>query len=466
MAANPEDQTILEIRLLVHAKDFDRALALAESAFGAHPANSRGRVVFLDARLARAAAASLRRGDLDGALGFSGLRTRLRAGGPPVQATARRLRGLAEHCRDAGLHVEVLAEAQDTVLRGPVFVPQAGPALQRVHRCPEVVAGVLPNATVTGGHNTIELAGGVALNDYGRPPEQRYNVPEFACNTRDLAVTLAPVRASRTLDRAVGLTGSTSGNYFHWLLEYLPALSGCARFPTFRDAPVLVDAAAMAIPQLAELLERVVPSTTRVVALSPGERVDVGALLAFSPASWLPQDLLPGFDMRLEDTVVSPFSVAWCGSLSIRRPSSAGRKLYLTRQAHDSRRLLNEREVEGTFRGLGYDIVAPETLSAAGQAELFASAARVCAPVGAGLANLVFCPSGASILALMNHPWETSLFSQITDKLGQELRFLVGDATPTPGVARYHERFVVPLDALGRALAALPSPRPSTQAVP
>lgn len=466
MQPNREDLLAREVQLLILAKDFDAALRLASTTLDGPSVGGLGRATLLDAKLSHAAATALTRGDAARAQQFTQLRAKLRPGEGPLVATAHRLRGLHEHCLDTGAWWEVLAESRDTTVRGPRFIDEDRAPMERPARSPEVVAGVLASATVTGGDNSIVLADGAVVNDYGRAATQRYSIPEFVCNTRDTAVTLTSSRVDRTLARAIDLTGSTTGNYFHWLLEYLPSLRARPALPEFANSPVLVDAAALAIPQLQSVLRRVVGTSTPILGLGRGERVQVEELLAFSPASWLPQDLLPGLQLRLEDTVVSHLAVDFCRSLR-RSPKREASRCYLSRRgASVRRRLVNEAAVEATAAAHGYAVVSPGDHPFQDQVELFSGVTRVCAPVGAALANLVFCPEGTRTLALMNHRWETSLFSQITDKLGQELWFLVGKAEASPGQAAYHANFVVPPARLGRALTTLERHAPVAQETP
>lgn len=85
------------------------------------------------------------------------------------------------------------------------------------------------------------------------------------------------------------------------------------------------------------------------------------------------------------------------------------RRLYVTRNGSGRRRLVNEDAVLEVLRPLGYEVVAPETLSFREQMAVFRDATHVVGNMGAALSNLAFSGDGVRVLCLateaMNHDY-------------------------------------------------------------
>ena len=85
------------------------------------------------------------------------------------------------------------------------------------------------------------------------------------------------------------------------------------------------------------------------------------------------------------------------------RPS---RRIYLTRDgAYSPRFVENEAEVQAKFKGAGFEIVSPITLSFREQVELFASTKVIAGNHGSAFVNMVFASPGAQIIDLMPEDW-------------------------------------------------------------
>ena len=125
-----------------------------------------------------------------------------------------------------------------------------------------------------------------------------------------------------------------------------------------------------------------------------------------------------------------------------------GRKLYLTRRRQKIRRLTNEEALAPIFEKHGYEAVAPETLSHAGQVHLMMQARAIVATEGAALTNIVFADKPIH-LSLMC-PWEilNPFWEGLTVQLGHDFDYVES------GKAMWYDQFeVAPADldaALGR----------------
>lgn len=91
-------------------------------------------------------------------------------------------------------------------------------------------------------------------------------------------------------------------------------------------------------------------------------------------------------------------------------------KIYLSRVGQASRKMTNEHAVEDIFRGFGFEIIHPETITTQQQMAVVASARYIAGPGGSAMFNLAFQKHLRSILILTS-----PTFVQTT-----ELLFLAG----------------------------------------
>lgn len=76
------------------------------------------------------------------------------------------------------------------------------------------------------------------------------------------------------------------------------------------------------------------------------------------------------------------------------------RRIYISRQQSNGRRLINEEEVWRLLERAGFERVFMESLGFDEQVALMAETKVLLAPHGAGLSNLIFCPAGADIIEI------------------------------------------------------------------
>lgn len=107
----------------------------------------------------------------------------------------------------------------------------------------------------------------------------------------------------------------------------------------------------------------------------------------------------------------------WCRTMLKLSPSPKRRKLFLSRMAARSRRLVNEDQVVAAL-GADFELVELETLSVKEQASLFSEASVIVAPHGAGLTNLLFCSRPTAVLELVHEDAPPYTFRRLAGLLG------------------------------------------------
>jgi hypothetical protein len=99
-------------------------------------------------------------------------------------------------------------------------------------------------------------------------------------------------------------------------------------------------------------------------------------------------------------------------------PEHPGRRLYLARQGSRHRQVANEPEVIAALAKVGIESCQPETLSFGEQIRLFQSARLVVAPHGAALANIVFCPPGATVVEVFSRHYFNDCYQNLAREAG------------------------------------------------
>jgi len=88
-----------------------------------------------------------------------------------------------------------------------------------------------------------------------------------------------------------------------------------------------------------------------------------------------------------------------------------GRKIFITRR--DGRQFENQKELEASAAGNGFEVVDTSGFDIADEINLFSGAGVVVANHGAALANVVYCPSGARVVELFSQKWQNDFYSRL-----------------------------------------------------
>tara|TARA_B100000989_G_scaffold261642_1_gene212788 strand:- start:189 stop:1211 length:1023 start_codon:yes stop_codon:yes gene_type:complete len=76
------------------------------------------------------------------------------------------------------------------------------------------------------------------------------------------------------------------------------------------------------------------------------------------------------------------------------------KKIYVTREDSNYRKILNEADVVTLLRENGYRIINPQLYEIDEQIEIFSNADKIIAPHGSNLANIIFCKPGTEIFEI------------------------------------------------------------------
>jgi len=131
---------------------------------------------------------------------------------------------------------------------------------------------------------------------------------------------------------------------------------------------------------------------------------------------------------------VPPWGLAFLRSLfgvdTSERPDGP-RRIYVVRDVHDQRGVVNGTEVEAALAARGFVTVSMQGRSIDEQAAVFAAADVVVGVHGAALANLVFARKGTRVVELIGANTLNWIFSPLSRTVGLEHDIVVG-VEPTP----------------------------------
>jgi len=227
-------------------------------------------------------------------------------------------------------------------------------------------------------------------------------------------------RVRRIDDCVATLTTFWDSNYFHWLFDILPRLELLERAglkPRWIYAPLRHAFQRDTLSRLGYGADMIIDS-----AVTP--QVAAADLLVPS---------LPGTPGLVPEWVCAFLRER----LSKRTPSGAtgDRRIYVSRAGARSRRIANESRVLDMLARYNFEAVKLETMQFESQVELFRSASCIVAPHGAGLANLVFCRRGASVIEILPARDVNVCYWVLSGHVSVTYHYLLGSSrSPAPDI--------------------------------
>jgi hypothetical protein len=206
-----------------------------------------------------------------------------------------------------------------------------------------------------------------------------------------------------------------ASGYYHWLLETLPRLALIERFPALADAKLIVP----------DRLCRFQLESLALAGIPDGRITQLQA-----PCTQVERLYFPSLPAPTGNP--SPRAVAWLRARFLPALPASGaptRKLYITRRDAPARRLLNEDEIVRFVQRNGFEVVALSELSFLDQIRLFTQARTVLAPHGAGVANILFSPPGATLIEFFGSNYINGCYWALANLCGHRHAFVIGEPT-------------------------------------
>ncbi|WRH65224.1 MAG: glycosyltransferase family 61 protein [Planktothrix sp. GU0601_MAG3] len=225
------------------------------------------------------------------------------------------------------------------------------------------------------------------------------------------------------------LAGLSNSVYFHWMLDVLPRIELLkkSRINWHEIDYFIVD---NRLPFQQETLEKLQIPQNKQININEFHHLQAQDLIVPSfpgcPA-WMP----PWTCDFLKQHFLHPDAIANIPNI---------KRIYITRNAAKSRRILNENELLTVIQPLGFHCIQLESMSVVEQAALFSQAEIIISPHGSGLTNLVFCQPNTKVVELFSPNYVYHCYWWISNLVPLDYYYYIGETFPG-----YHlHRFVYP----------------------
>ena len=210
-------------------------------------------------------------------------------------------------------------------------------------------------------------------------------------------------------------------NYYHWMHDTLMNL--CFVLELLPPKTKFIVRPGLADFHL-ESLALLGISPERLIVCKPDECWELETLLYTAPTNH------SGWDYPAANLWFQAHMLHAAGARPARQ-----RRLFISRRQTQSRRIVNEVEVEDFLKPHGFETCMPELFSVREQISLFAEAEMVVGVHGAGLTNFLFAPKGAVALEIMEPSFvhDTYMFWSMSEALGLKYWNFWGESVPNPG---------------------------------
>ncbi|WP_414159390.1 glycosyltransferase family 61 protein [Pseudomonas sp. BNK-45] len=249
-------------------------------------------------------------------------------------------------------------------------------------------------------------------------------------NSINLYLTAQP----NSIKEAFSMIGQCSGNYAHWLTETLPKLAMLDACGEYKDIPIIVD----------ENLHQNMYASLELINVNRREIIKIRAwcplhveklILASQPGyeRYSPHNLNskepPHYINRFSPEALCMLKDSIKSSLEPRF-SQKNETIYLARsqKSGNIRHIENITEVESLIAASGIIKIVSDSMSFRDQVTACINAKIIIAPIGASLANMIFCPPGCKLIVLSPYYQDASYFyyTNLSGVLGHELYYVLG----------------------------------------
>ncbi|MDE0807922.1 MAG: glycosyltransferase 61 family protein [Alphaproteobacteria bacterium] len=271
----------------------------------------------------------------------------------------------------------------------------------------------------------------------------------FHWNPRGSAVMRDP-RPVSVIPNAILLGMGGHGNYYHWLIDFLPRLYTVEQFRHLLDdpAPFLIsDDCPLAIRELLTYLGLRESDLVAVPSAGPVavETLKIPAMPSFS-------DPVLEVSIRYIRAALADRVKQWTTSADA---SLSGVLVYMDRGNASQRRLLNEAAVTSVLRKRGFTIFSPDPGSIRQQIMGLHRARVLVSAHGAGMANMIFAPPGCEIIELGQGSEMPRHLTALAMACGHRHRSVTCEMSPNLDRRQGRWDMRVPLDDLEASLSTV-----------
>ena len=265
-----------------------------------------------------------------------------------------------------------------------------------------------------------------------------------------------PLEIKGTVCSLLSGGGAGISNYYHWLLDSLPRLHLIKQAGLWNE----VDYFLIYSREHHFVMETLLALGIRneqILDVQTATHLRAERLLVTSPVRGLGRHAPTWVGDYLKESYLPMVTGA-------ARPTHFSPLVYVSRRDASFRQVRNEAAVEALLAEYGFESYALTELSFREKVALFAGARAVVGPVGAGMANILFCEPGTPMVEFLPRNFVVADYLDLTTRLGMPHYPLISARDSKSGGHAHADRqddLTVDLDALRRTLhqaLAMPAP--------
>ena len=224
------------------------------------------------------------------------------------------------------------------------------------------------------------------------------NIPRISCGGHGFSILRKGLgiiieKSTINISHGIGLIGSGSSNWYHWLIEILPIVMLAEKLPlAYRNYAFLVPNEYNKYQTFRDSLDAL-KSHRKIIILESDKQYQVENFIVIDIPVHGPFNLMKGkwpkiSDYRQNENVLIDYRLRILKNYGIEN-FKPNEKIFLSRK--NKRRNYNQIDLERIAKENGFTIVYPEILSFYEQVSLFNSAKYIVGASGAAWANILFC---------------------------------------------------------------------------
>jgi capsular polysaccharide biosynthesis protein/tetratricopeptide (TPR) repeat protein len=338
----------------------------------------------------------------------------------PAQWDRGILQGLGTWCEQNGSQPIRVARQQNHRNRPALFLPPMPDAIDAEESTtPEIIVAALNHCRVLPNDHLL-LAGdnSVLITDIvPRPFHLSYTSPHIVHGSDDGRLLLKFPRASTGVAIPSAYLG-TAESYCNWLTDCVTRLWAYHQRPAWEGLPLVVPANLSRWQR--EMLELLGYGESRRVTMA-SDCVSIFSELHVASLSSSWKDVAPFAIEHLRRTLAKSIPIS----------ASGPRRLFLSRQGMDSRRLENVGEIASLLKHHGFEMLPVESMATRDILQMIRSAEIVMGMDGAAMANAFFAPTHAKVALVTSNARQALRYSAASRAIGQEFTYLQGEADYT-----------------------------------
>lgn len=222
-------------------------------------------------------------------------------------------------------------------------------------------------------------------------------------------------RSTDYLDEATWFLERVYRNHSHWITAHLPKLLLLKERGELEK--VIMPPKELRTPVIEHSLEMIGINPDEFRTFDSNKPLQVGQLTILETDRFRPE---------LLQSVRNTFCLS--------NPDTPDRRIYISREKAERRKLVNEDQVWPLLEKLGFEKVYMEDLSFSAQVSLMQQSAIVVAPHGAAITNVIFCQPGTHVVEIADLSFPNPNFYALASAMGHHYWILnaegVGDMHP------------------------------------